>query len=95
MTVIVYSKQEREYQAWVRRNPSGYVINTRRGIDPEYMVLHRSTCPSIRDYAANTARDAFTGRGYVKACGESLTETTTWALRVGRGITKRCSRCKP
>jgi serine/threonine protein kinase len=36
------------YLRWLSENPSGYVVNTHRSVNPNYMVLHRATCGMIK-----------------------------------------------
>ena len=43
------------YQTWLAGHPHGFVINTRRRISPDYLVLHRASCAFISRYTA-TAR---------------------------------------
>ena len=38
--VLLFDGDDEAYRAWLVAHPGGYVLNTRRGIDPGYMVLH-------------------------------------------------------
>jgi hypothetical protein len=77
----------------MRRHPGGVVVNTRRRLDPGYMVLHRACCFHIMVHE-NPA--AFTGSGYIKACSNDPGELEDWVRKQGgRGFTKRCSHCEP
>jgi len=43
-TTIEFKDNDQEYIDCLRQNSNGYVVNTRRTIDTEYMVLHKATC---------------------------------------------------
>ena len=83
------------YQQWRRDHPQGWVLNSRRFIDPGYMVLHRARCHSISRPAGNTHADPFTGRGYVKVCADDVEALRSWiASNGGANFSNCCSRCR-
>lgn len=47
---LLFSGDDEEYLRWVDEHPDGYVVNVRRNFDPSYVVLHRSSCHTIRSY---------------------------------------------
>jgi hypothetical protein len=71
------------YLHWVAANPDGYVINTNRGINSGYMVLHRACCNDI-SAAAKYEFGAYTQRQYAKVCAESRDQLREWVKRNGR-----------
>ena len=72
---LVFRDDDAGYLAWIEANPDGYVINTRRQIDANYLVLHRATCRTIRNYPRmDTRPGGFTERGYQKICDETVVE---------------------
>ena len=75
---------------------SGFVLNARRRLVPSYMVLHRSTCPSISQ-STRMARDGgFTERGYVKVCATDAQALRDWVRQHGRAdgsFSKECGCC--
>ena len=82
---------DRGYMAWVGRNPDGFVLNTRKYISTNYLVLHRAACRAISRYAPGVASDAFTGQGYVKICAGSIGALERWIKeKGGDGFTKEC-----
>jgi len=86
------------YRAWLAANRDGYVLNTRRRIDPGYMVLHRAGCYSISRYADNAPEGAFTERGYIKVCASELDAMRDWVRSNGRpdgSFSKECGICRP
>jgi 5-methylcytosine-specific restriction enzyme A len=87
---------EELYQSWLQAHPTGLVLNSRREIDPSYMVLHRATCHSIRHPTRSQASDPFTGRGYIKVCADSREHLIAWIAGHGSsGFSKVCGLCGP
>jgi hypothetical protein len=99
MAALYFIDDDASYLRWLARHPCGYVANTTRGVSPNYMVLHRATCPSISEYAAHSAPGGFTERQYSKACGETLDDLRRWVRANGRPdgtfTSEACPRCKP
>lgn len=96
MPLTIFSDKEKEYRNWLDSNPSGYVLSTTKDISVEYMSLHRSTCQTISQYMSSMAKDAFTGKKYIKVCSSSPDELSKWISRNGgKGFTKFCSKCNP
>src|SRR4051812_46634030 len=65
------------YLRWLRRNPSGYVVNSHRTPGPEYLVLHRASCRWINTGVPNN----WTTTGYIKTCSPDVTALAEWAGR--------------
>jgi 5-methylcytosine-specific restriction enzyme A len=87
---------EEPYRRWLQAHPTGFVLNSRRTIDPSYMVLHRTTCHSISPPGRSEAKDPFTGRGYIKVCAETRGTLLVWiASHGGQGFSKICGFCGP
>ena len=98
MDIAMFEGNDAGYRAWLTIHPDGYVLNTRRGIDPAYMVLHRAGCHSISQYAANAPEGAFTERNYIKVCASDLDEMRNWVRSNGRpdgSFSKECGFCRP
>ena len=94
--VIVFDRDDQLYQDWAEDHPNGFVVNTRRGIDPSYLILHRSNCRFIRQHNRIAKPGGFTERNYIKACAEDIDSLSRWAEQHGGpsgGFTKRCSFC--
>ena len=93
--MVCFDGDDAGYLDWLARNPYGYVVNVRRRLDPEYVVLHRATCGSI---SATLVAGAYTERDYVKLCGRSFADVCqapTYCGRAKGSFTKRCSHCNP
>lgn len=99
MSTMSFRDDERGYREWLGRNLDGFVINGRRRLTPNYLVLHRASCKSIRNYPGmELDPGGFTERNYVKICGSSVDDLNVY-VRTHFGaravFSKRCGRCKP
>lgn len=91
-----FKNRERKYQAWLRSHPDGYVLNTRRSPDPDYMVLHRARCRTISQYHAMARPGGYTERDFIKVCADSEAELRAWVKAHGRrdgSFSKECGFC--
>lgn len=99
MAAVWFRNDDPGYLTWCEQHPTGYVVNTRREVDPNYTVLHRATCTAIRKYAEMDVRPGgFTERQYSKCCADSVEELRA----VLESCTARrdpfsqvCHRCNP
>jgi hypothetical protein len=94
--MIPFDNDDVGYLDWINTHPNGYVLNVRSFADPEYVVLHRASCVTIRD--DRHVDGAFTGRGFRKVCATSVEALEPAARQQGRNDgspSKRCSLCKP
>jgi hypothetical protein len=77
------------YLQWLAANPDGYVLNTHRKPTPDYLMLHRVGCSSIRGAPARGIRWT---SGYIKICGERG-ELEAFARRSLGGDPQACRLC--
>lgn len=94
MAVTEFIDNDKGFFDWMRKNPSGYFVNTQRNIKSSYMVLHRSGC----QHTKGTPRpgNEFT-KGYRKFCALSIQELSDWVINNGRpdgSFSKVCKNCK-
>ena len=92
---LAFFEEDVAYRDWLARNQAGYVVNVRRTLSPNYVVLHRATCPHI---SMPREPGAYTERSYRKLCGETLAdvlEAPTWCSRARGAFTKWCFHCDP
>lgn len=83
------------YLQWISDYPDGFVVNTPRKISPEYFLLHRAICKSIRE-GRNYVQGAFTERQYTKVVGRTEGDILAFASHHGIArFSRRCSHCKP
>jgi hypothetical protein len=81
------------YLRWLHDHRCGLVVNTRRRLDPTYMVLHRAVCASIRQAARQVNENPFVGRSYIKVCSDNEADLLAWIHRNGgKGFSKRRAR---
>ena len=98
---ITFDGNDDHYQTWLKRNSSGFVINTSRSPDRQqsYMVLHRATCTSVGSYTeVGRPSGGFTERAYIKICAPTIAALRIWAKNHGRhdgSFSKECGKCKP
>src|SRR5271157_5212954 len=74
---------DENYLIWMRTHQDGYVVNTWRNIDPNYMALHRPSCASITDEARYES-GAYTERQLTKICADTIDELRDWVRQNGR-----------
>lgn len=87
---------EEGYLAWLINNPEGYVLNLRRRIPPDNVVLHKATCGGISSLKRKPG--AYTCRGYRKICEATIEELQfeeIRQMRKDRKFFKRCGNCHP
>jgi hypothetical protein len=93
-----FSSDDTTYQQWLDQHPNGFVINTGRKKQPEYMVLHKTSCPHIKNYTKMARSGGFTERDFIKVCSDSIDSLKAWTKQNGRpdgSFSSECSQCKP
>lgn len=97
MAVQVFQDDEAGFSDWISRNTDGFVVNTKRVLDPSYLVPHTATCGSMQTYRRMDEKPGgFTERSYQKICTVTVVELLNYlAAETGNKspITKCCSRC--
>ena len=92
--ITEFKDSDAAYLEWVFENPKGLVINCRRKISPEYMILHSSRCPLIVNYKSRDTTGGFTERGYIKVCSNHCDDLRKWVSTYGAtNFSKTCSVC--
>ena len=94
----VFDGDDAGFLAWLAGSPAGFVVNTRRQPDPQYMVLHRASCHHINRYTAGSSSGGFTERAYIKVCAGSIEALQEWVRYNGRSdgtFSNECGSCKP
>lgn len=86
--MIIFIEEDEAYLHWVDDNRAGFVINTRRRPSPEYVVLHRATCPQI----STASRSNWTTNEYIKICSTEMGQLHAWARQLG-GTPSPCGFC--
>jgi len=92
----VFVGDDRSYLDWLARHPEGWVLNVRMQADPDYVVLHRATCPTISRPSVRAG--AWTERSYRKVCCTNPEDIAAAARAEGRvdgRPSKVCGICHP
>lgn len=76
MHIDIFKDNDQGYLQWLQQYPNGYVLNTYRPVTPDYMILHRATCPTI---SGTPARGENWTVGYQKICAQTDNELINWA----------------
>ena len=93
--LIYFEGDDTAYLGWVAANPEGYVVNVRKRLSDDYVVLHRASCGQV---SRPQLAGAYTDRGFRKFCGRTcadVSQAPVWCGRESGGFTKRCRLCRP
>jgi hypothetical protein len=91
-SIATFVDDESGYTAWLRANPSGFVLNCEHPPRPQYIVLHRSKCHTISGLPARGS--TFTSP-FMKVCATSPDSIESWALASTAALPRRCRTCRP
>jgi hypothetical protein len=94
--IFVFDSDDKSYLHWIASHPDGFVINTPRSRDPNYMILHCSVCWTIQDYQDKNKIGGFTERQYIKICAEEIESLREWVKENGRAngsFSQECQHC--
>ena len=90
--MITFTDDDRAYLTWIAQHPKGYVLNTARQPTPNYLILHRASCPTI---SGTPARGERWTRDLIKHCSEHHAELRGFARVECRGEAQACGICQP
>ena len=93
--LLYFEGDDTAYLGWVASNPEGYVVNVRKRLSDDYVVLHRASCGQISRHQVS---GAYTDRDFRKFCGRAyadVLDAPVWCGRDRGGFTKRCALCRP
>lgn len=82
--VIEFIDNEAGYLTWVKGHSSGYVLNTERSKNWNYMVLHGAWCELVREHKGSGKPGGFTERDYIKICALNVESLRNWVRQHGR-----------
>jgi hypothetical protein len=97
-SVAIFEGDDHAYLTWLNHHADGFVINTPRSRDVNYMVLHCATCFSISTYTRMARPGGFTERQYIKICGTTIESLRAWVRTHGRqdgSFSSECQNCRP
>jgi hypothetical protein len=78
------------YLGWLARHHSGFVLNCHREPGPDYLLLHRATCPVI---SARATKGRSRTRDPIKVCATWRRDLEAWADSRVAFAPKPCRRC--
>jgi hypothetical protein len=94
----VFAGDDSAYYRWLETHMQGFVLNTRRNLSTDYMVLHSAMCPHISRPIHESTAGGFTERDYIKICADSVETLQDWMRAHGRpdgSFSSECQHCKP
>jgi serine/threonine protein kinase len=94
---VEFISDDEAYLRWLDENPGGYVVNTHRSVNPNYMVLHKATCGMIKS-TQGIPPGGYTERNYIKICSPVIEGLQTWVGQHGRpdgSFSSACKACHP
>lgn len=94
---VEFIGNDEAYLRWLDENPGGYVVNTHRSVNPNYMVLHKATCEMIKS-TQGIPPGGYTERGYIKICSSVIEDLQSWVGQHGRpdgSFSSACKACHP
>jgi 5-methylcytosine-specific restriction protein A len=96
MSLAIFQNAESAYLRWLSEHSGGYVLNANSSPSAKYLVLHTAKCALISKRKIRAHPNCFTGEGYLKVCGENLSDLDVWMLEQGfQSFTKKCKVCNP
>ncbi len=97
MTLQIFDNDDNAYLQWMDRNPSYFVVNTRRAKNSDYFYLHKSKCHHVST-TTGLDKGAYTERDYIKIGSDDLNELKNWFQKNNskfKGDFTECRTCKP
>ena len=86
--IAVFKDDDSGFVSWLDDHASGYFINSERNPKPNYLVMHRPSCPHFdRRPGVRWTKD------YIKICCCSRDDLEEWAAGTVGGVATLCSKC--
>lgn len=89
----LFKDDDTAYVEWLEANPHGFVLNSYRRPNSDYLILHRATCKSVSRTAEPPVR--WTSGGYIKVCAKDVSEVEAWCRRETGANPQLCGMCRP
>jgi hypothetical protein len=91
--VKIFKDDDPGFLGWRDSHPNGYVVNAYRNPTPDYLMLHRTSCPHLN---TRVAEGRWT-RDFLKVCATSTDDLARWARQTvtESARLKPCHWCKP
>lgn len=84
------------YLEYLAQHSDGFVLTSGHSYYPLHTVIHRATCPRIRQLQGNALPGGFTERGYLKVFGLNIPSLQQWVIaHRPAGSSRLCTQCRP
>lgn len=90
----VFDSGDRPFFEWMDQHQGGIVLNTTRGPNNQYGMIHHSNCGHITDYSSYPDNGEYTERQYIKVCSEEASELWEWILQNRPNVSENLRVCK-
>ena len=87
-TSEVFKEDDSGFFRWLDGHPDGYFINAERNPKPNYLVLHRPSCPHF-----DGSPDVHWTMNYIKICSTARSDLVEWAAGEVGGDATLCTSC--
>jgi len=94
---ILFNKGDKEYFEWMRKNPSGFILNTGKGENTSAFILHKSNCSFITEYKGFDNK-AYTMRDWIKVASGDVDKLIQFCQKNKKKFNdefKICKGCQP
>lgn len=86
--ITVFKDDDQGLFDWLDDHPDGYLINCERNPKPNYLVLHRHSCPHF-----DRAPGLHWTKDYIKICSSRRDDLEEWAVGTVGGDVTLCKAC--
>ncbi len=94
---IIFNNGDNEYFEWMNENPNGFILNTAKGKDDKFFMLHKSQCTHITPYPSLDDK-AYTTKKLIKVGSNNVYDLIQYCQKNKnkfQGEVSICSSCKP
>lgn len=94
MCMKVFENDDKAYLKWIKQNPFGFVVNTRKEKSRPYRVAHKVLCKFI----SNENNRARSTENYIKVCATDPIELKQWFHEHKNNFNNEfheCGKCQP
>jgi hypothetical protein len=85
--VSIFRDDDAGFFAWLANHAEGFIVNTERRPKPNYLVLHRPSCPHFKGEGVHWTKD------YIKVCSDHRAGLEQWASDAVGGELTLCGTC--
>lgn len=85
--VAIFRDDDAGFFEWLASHAGGFVVNAERRPKPNYLVLHRPSCPHFKGQGLHWTKD------YIKVCADRREDLEQWASDAVVGEPTLCGTC--